>query len=254
MCIIIKNILNMKLMIDKLDLNMLSILASFLKPHEIKTLGRTSKYVYNNCRNFMTYSYREYDSDKSYLKLNTAKWIVHECDRHILSDCINKHLTIVNIFFKNKFNKSIEALGHCNPLREITFGIRFNQSIETLANCTNLQQITFGHYFNQPIAALSHCINLRQITFGYLFNQPIEALAGCTTLRQITFNKYSVFDQPINTLSHCTNLRQITFGKHFNKPFESLAHCTNLQQITFGLYFNQPVDSLAQTSLVITEV
>jgi hypothetical protein len=79
---------------NKLDINGFYRITSFLKPLEIKTLGTSSRHVYNNCLNFMTYLYSEHGCNESYYKMNTAKWIVYECDRDILSDCVDKNLAI----------------------------------------------------------------------------------------------------------------------------------------------------------------
>ena len=41
--------------------------------------------------------------------MNTAKWIVDKCNQGILSDCINKNLTINSIVFNDDFDKPIGA-------------------------------------------------------------------------------------------------------------------------------------------------
>ena len=126
--------------INNLDINGFNIITSFLQPYDIKRLWTVSKYVYSGCKNFMTYSYNQYGTNKSYLTIYGAKWM------------IDKKLKLV----------------------KITFDDSFNQTMETLRHCKNLQQITFGWNFNQPIEALSHCTNLHQITFGWLFVHSIH--------------------------------------------------------------------------------
>ena len=168
---------------NKLDINGFYLVTSFLEPSEIKKLGTSSKYVYNNCRNFMTYLYSEYGCNESHYKMNTAKWIVENCNRAILVDCINKNLAIESIVFNNCFNEPLKSLTKCKSFQQITFGPYFNQPIEALASCINLRRITFGLDFNQPIEALANCTNLQQITFGCSFNQPIEALVNLPNLK-----------------------------------------------------------------------
>ena len=121
---------------NKLDINGFYRVTSFLKPIEIKTLGISSKHVYNNCRNFMTYLYSEHCCNESYYRMNTTKWIVDKCNWDILSDCINKNLTINSIIFNDEFNVSVESFGKCTNLRQITFGSCFNKSIEALSHCS----------------------------------------------------------------------------------------------------------------------
>jgi len=57
-----------------LDIDVTSILASFLKLREISKLCVISEHS-NNCRNFMAYVYNEYGRNESYCRLHTAIWI-----------------------------------------------------------------------------------------------------------------------------------------------------------------------------------
>jgi hypothetical protein len=233
---------------NKLDINGINIVTSFLQPCDIKRLGSISKNSYNYCRQFMTYMYNEYGDDPLYYNMNGAKWIVDKCTCEILIDCINKKLNLAKITFDNHFgdniDSSIEALATCTNLQQISFGSCFDQSIEALTACTNLQQISFGTSFDQSIEALAACTNLQQITFGYAFNQSIEHLQHCATLKQITFGDY--FNQSIEPLQHCATLKQITFGSHFNQSIEPLQYCKKLQQITFYLGIDEYKNQLME--------
>ena len=117
---------------------------SFLQPCDIKRLGTASIQIYDQCRKFMTYLYNEYGCNELYYKLNKAKWIIRNCTHQILSDCINKKLTLVKIIF----NQPIETLAKCVQLRQITFNWCFNQSIEALSQCTLLKSIQFCGLLN----------------------------------------------------------------------------------------------------------
>ena len=90
-------IINILFTMNRLDINGFYLVTSFLEPTEIKKLGASSKHIYNNCRNFMTYLYSEYGCNESYYKMNTAKWIVDNCNQAILVDCINKKLALTSI-------------------------------------------------------------------------------------------------------------------------------------------------------------
>ncbi len=60
----------------------------------------------------MTYSYNEYGCNKSYYGLHMAKWVVYDCDQSMFLDCIDKKLTLANIFFDRYFNQPVEAIHH----------------------------------------------------------------------------------------------------------------------------------------------
>jgi hypothetical protein len=207
---------------NKLDIHCFYVITSFLAPRGVKRLGSASQYVYNNCRQFMTYMYSEYGNNELYHNLASAKWIVHDCNIAILEDCINKKLKIVSILFAKEFNKSIESLGNCGALQQITFSrdSKFNQSIESLQNCKTLQQMKFGFSFNEPIEPLRHCGVLQQIKFGYSFNQSIKPLRNCVNLQQITFS-YS-FNQSIKPLINCSRLTTLSIHRNYNKPLDVL--------------------------------
>jgi hypothetical protein len=165
-----------------MDINIFSIITSFLTTREIKMLGIGSSDIYNKCRNFMTYLYNEYGHNELYISLCTAKWIIYGCDINILLDCINKKLILVNIFFSNEFNQPVPTIFECPNLKQITFGTNFNQPIDFLAKCVKLEYINFGKKFNKKIKVLSYCIQLRHIVFGEDFNKSIKSLTYCTDI------------------------------------------------------------------------
>ncbi len=78
---------------NTLDINVISILASYLKPREINKLGAVSKHVHYNCRNFMTYVYNE-----SHYRLHMAKWIVYKCNELFLQEC-KMYWYIIGIYY-----------------------------------------------------------------------------------------------------------------------------------------------------------
>jgi hypothetical protein len=41
-----------------------------------------------------------------------AKWVVYDCDQSMFLDCIDKKLTLANIFFDRYFNQPVEAIHH----------------------------------------------------------------------------------------------------------------------------------------------
>ena len=123
----------------------------------------------------MTYSYNEYGCNKSYYGLHMAKWVVYDCDQSMFLDCIDKKLTLANIFFDRYFNQPVEVIHHFTSFSKLLLVAILIDPLKALANCTNLRQITFGRQFNKSIA-------------------------NCTTLRQITFSHYSEFSQLIKAL------------------------------------------------------
>ena len=91
-------ITNISRKMNTLDINVTSILASYLKLHEINKLGVISKHVHYNCRNFMTYVYNEYGYNESYYRLHMAKWIVYKCNELFLQEC-KMYWYIIGIYY-----------------------------------------------------------------------------------------------------------------------------------------------------------
>lgn len=118
---------------------------------------------------------------------------------------------IVQLFFSNKFNQSVDKLlnpnfGTSNPppptkLTHLIFGDEFNNNVNYLPN--TLTHIYFGSKFNKSIDKLPNSIIF--IKFGSDFNKLINNLPN--GLEEIIFG--SEFDQTINVIG--PNVKKIQF-------------------------------------------